>query len=210
MKSVSVLLCMLLSACSIGQAPPVPTLFLVEPTPINATKSSAFSREVIRMGLVRVAAEFSGASLVYRRNDVTFLSDPYNGFVTDPALMLSGRIAGWLDASGAFGGVLQPGSGQPTRYVLEATVTELYGDFRPDQAPAAVLTIQFSLMDSRAASLTTKFSRTYRRRVGLTEASPTSLARGWALGLTEILSVLITDLEANRSSYALVSAGENP
>ena len=54
--------------------------------------------------------------------------------------MLGNRMAEWLDRAGPFKTVAQPGSARPARYVLEATVAELYGDFREGKSPAAVLT----------------------------------------------------------------------
>lgn len=191
---LALLLGLLLAACSIGQPLQPPTTFVVEPAPPAGRLSSAFGRETARMGAVRVAGGFSGTSLVYRRDDVTFVSDPYNAFITDPAAMLSSRIASWLDVAGPFRTVLQPGSNQTTRYVVEATVTQLYGDFRPGEMPAAVLTIQFALVDATALRTTTVFERTYSRRVPLPATNPAALARGLGQALGETLTALVPDL----------------
>jgi uncharacterized lipoprotein YmbA len=90
------------------------------------------------MGNVRVAAAFSGNSLIYRMDDVNYVSDPNQAFIADPASMLGNEMATWLDRSRAFKSVTQPGSTQSARYVLEATVIELYGDFRPGRQPANI------------------------------------------------------------------------
>lgn len=103
-------------------------------------------------------------------------------------------MASWLDAAGPFRAVLQPGAGQVTRYALEASVTELYGDFRPGQAPAAVMTIQFAVADTMAMKGATLYERTFTRRVPLKEATPASLVRGWGPALAEILAALVQDL----------------
>ena len=54
------------------------------------------------MGNVRVAAAFAGNALVYRTDDVTFTSDPYQAFIADPPAMLGNQMAAWLDRAGPF------------------------------------------------------------------------------------------------------------
>ncbi len=189
---------LLLAACSIGKPVPQATTYVVEAPPPAARLSSAFGTEVARMGNVRIAAAFSGNSLVYRRDDVTFQSDPYEAFIADPSGMLGNQIAAWLDRAGPFKAVVQPGSGQTTRYVLEATVTELYGDFRPNQPAAAVMAIQFALVDSTAVRTTTLLERTISRRVPLDRASPDALVRGYGNALSGILTELVGDLASAR------------
>ncbi|MDP1749020.1 MAG: ABC-type transport auxiliary lipoprotein family protein [Reyranella sp.] len=189
-------LALLLAACSIGKPIPQATTYVVEAPPPAARLSGAgaYRSEIARMGNVRVAAAFSGNSLVYRRDDVTYQSDPYEAFIADPSAMLGNQIAAWLDRAGPFKAVVQPGNAQTTRYVLEATVTELYGDFRPGRAPAAVLAIQFALVDATAIRTTTVFERTISRRATLDKATPDALVRGYGSALSGILSELVGDL----------------
>lgn len=190
------LLSLLLVSC--GPAVQLPSMYLIELSPPPARISSSLSRDIARMGSIRVVGGFSGTSLTYRRDDVALVVDPYNSFAADPASMFGSRIAAWLDGAGPFRSVLQPGTGQATRYVLEASIIELYGDFRPDLPPAAVLTIQFILLDEGATRITTAFERTYTRRVPLKQAAPAVLVRGWNAALTEILSALVQDLASGR------------
>src|SRR5207344_1921887 len=75
------------------------------------------------------------------------VSDPYHAFIADPGAMMGSRMAEWLDRSGPFKTVVQPGNPRAAPYVLEATVVEFYGDFRKGQAPVAVLAVQFALID---------------------------------------------------------------
>ena len=70
----------------------------------------------LRMGNLRVAAAFSGNSLIYRMDDVNYVSDPNQAFIADPASMLGNEMAAWLDRSRAFKSVTQPGSTQSARY----------------------------------------------------------------------------------------------
>lgn len=187
---------LVLAACSIGKPIPQATTYVVEP-PAPAARTAAAQRpETLRMGNVRVAAAFAGNSLVYRADDVQYQSDPYNAFIADPATMLGNQMAAWLDRAGPFKAVTQPGSGRPGSHVLEATVTELYGDFRTGRPPAAVLTVQFALIDMTGPRLTTAYERTIARRVDIAQASADALVQGYGKALAEILAQLSAELAA--------------
>ncbi len=183
---------LLLVACSIGKPVPQASTYVVEPP--TATRRP----ETLRMGNVRVAAAFAGHALVYRMQDVQYTSDPYNTFIAEPAAMLGSRMAEWLDRAGPFRTVGQPGSTQPAPYVLEATVTELYGDFRPGQAPAAMLAVQFALVDVTGTRSSVVLQRTLSSRVALPEASPDALVRGYGTALSDVLTQLVAELNAAR------------
>ena len=184
-----------LTACSIGKPIPQPTTYVVDPPMSAATESVARRPETLRMGNVRVAA-YVGNALVYRLDEVQYTSDPYHAFIAEPGAMLGNRMAVWLDRKGPFKTVTQPGSITPAQYVLEATVTELYGDFREGRRPAAVMTVQFVLIDEASASPKVVQERTIASRVDLPHASPDALVRGYGKALAEILLQLVPELSA--------------
>jgi uncharacterized lipoprotein YmbA len=185
------------TACSIGKPVPQATTYIVEP---NAPErlSAAHGKEVVRMGNVRLAAAFAGSSLIYRTDDVTFVSDPYQAFIADPPAMFGTQMAAWLDRAGPFKAVTQPDSALSAKYRLEATVTELYGDFRPGRPATAVMAMQFALVDVDAIGTGLLFERTITRRVPLGGASPNALVRGYNRAVSEILSELAGELAAKR------------
>jgi cholesterol transport system auxiliary component len=189
---------LLLTACSIGKPVPQATTYVVEPDAPTERVSGAHGSEVVRMGNVRVAAAFAGNALVYRTDDVTFTSDPYQAFIADPPAMLGNQMAAWLDRAGPFKAVTQPDSALSANYVLEATVTELYGDFRPGRPAAAVVAVQFALVDVGATGSGLVFGRTIARRVPLERSSPDGLVRGFGRGVSEILSELAGDLAVKK------------
>ena len=189
---------LILAACAIGKPIPQATTYVVDP-PMPAGASAAARRpETLRMGNVRVAAAYAGNALVYRLDDVQYLSDPYQAFIAEPGAMLGNRMAEWLDRAGPFKSVAQPGSARPAVYVLEATVAELYGDFRAGRSPAAVLTVQFALIDQSGARPQLVLERTIASRVDLPQASPDALVRGYGKALAEILSQLLPELSAEK------------
>jgi uncharacterized lipoprotein YmbA len=182
------------AACSIGKPIPQATTYVVEPPLTAAAPPAARRPETMRMGNVRVAAAYSGNALVYRMDDVQYTSDPYSAFIAEPGAMLGNQMAAWLDRAGPFKSVAQPGTATPAQYVLEATVAELYGDFREGRPPAAVLTVQFVLIDQAGPRPKVVLERTIAGRVDLAQASPDALVRGYGKALAEILSQLVSDL----------------
>jgi hypothetical protein len=130
-------------------------------------------------------------------DEVRFTSDPYSRFIADPGTMLGDQMAAWLGRTGRFA-VAGPESTLPAHYLLEATVTELYGDFRPERAAAAVLAVQFALVDQTGARPKAVLERSIARRVDLPRASPDALVRGYGDALAQILAELSTDLQVVR------------
>jgi uncharacterized lipoprotein YmbA len=187
---------LVLAACSIGKPLPQVTTYVIEPPPPASVQAAPQHQETMRMGNVRVAAAFADHALVYRMQDVQYTSDPYNAFIAEPAAMLGNRMAEWLDRAGPFRTVSQPGGTQPVPYVLEATVTELYGDFRPGQSPAAVVAVQFVLIDMTGTRSRIVLERSLTSRVNLPEASPDALVRGYGSALAEILTQLVAEMKA--------------
>jgi ABC-type uncharacterized transport system auxiliary subunit len=190
---------LLVAACSIGKPVPQATTYVVEPNPPTQRVSGAHSSDVVRMGNIRVAAAFSGNALVYRTSDASFTSDPYQAFIADPPAMFGTQMAAWLDRAGPFKAVAQPDSALSANYMLEAAVTELYGDFRPGRSATAVVEIQFALVDLSATGSGLVFSRTISRRIPLEQSSPEGLVKAYGRAVSEILTELAGDLAARRS-----------
>ena len=202
-----------LAACALGKPLPTSTTYIVNPSMDEIRTVAARRPETLRMGNVRVAAAYGGNALVYRMGEVQYTSDPYHAFKAEPDAMLGSRIAEWLDHAGPFDTVAQPGSARPAAYVLDATVIELYGDFREGRRPAAVMAVQFALIDQAGVRPQLLYERTIASRVELPHASPDALVRGYGEALAEILSQLIPDLGAvvahdHRATSAV--AGERP
>jgi uncharacterized lipoprotein YmbA len=188
------ILALTLVACSIGRPIREPTTYIIDP-PIDAAQQPAVRRpETLRVGLVRVAAPYSGSALVYRLDDVRYATDPYHAFVADTGAMLDSRIAGWLERTGPFSHVIAPGSAQSAPYVLEMTVADLYGDFRPAKPPAAVMSVQFVLIDQAAKRPQVTYERSIATRVVLGSESPDALVRGYGTAFADILGQLAADL----------------
>jgi cholesterol transport system auxiliary component len=184
-----------LTACSIGRPIPPAKTYIVEPSVPKSESFEARSPDSLRIGHVRVAAAYAGNALIYRVDDVRFVSDPYNQFMAEPGAMIANQMAAWLDRTGPFRTVAQPESTRAAHYVLEATITELYGDFRPGVTPAAVLAVQFALIDQASVRPKSVLERVVAKRVDLPRAAPDALVRGYGEALGAILGELRDDLQ---------------
>jgi len=187
---------LMVSACSIGRPIPTATTYSIEPPPAAPDTPKPPHPQRLRVERVRVAAPYDRTSLVYRLSAVRYISDPYNAFLAEPGPMLSNRIAEWLAAAGLFKAVDGPEGAAPAPWVLEATVTELYGDFQQGSDPAAVMSVRFAVIDQTSGRPKVTYERTISRRISLSSASPEALVRGYGTGLAEILSQLSADLRA--------------
>jgi cholesterol transport system auxiliary component len=185
---VPLTLALLLGACSLGKPALEANYYVIEPL-LPATVV-ADRRGSLRIGSVRVAAAFASEELVYRMSDVRFERDFYERFINEPGSMLGERLADWLEATGPFQTVTQNRSATSVPFVLEAVVTELYGDFRPEQPPAAVMYVQFTVLDTRPIRPRLVLERGIARRVEIDGASAGALVRGYNWALGEILGEL--------------------
>jgi uncharacterized lipoprotein YmbA len=185
-----------LAGCAIGKPMPSITTYVIE-LPVDTGERIELPRaETLRVGKVRVAAAFGGETLVYRLDDVRYEADPYHAFIADSGSMFASRIAERLGNTGLFKSATQPETVRPARYVLEATVVELYGDFRPGRRAAAVVAVQFALLDQSTPRLSVVHECTIASRIDLAQASPDELVRGYGKALADILSRLVVELGA--------------
>jgi cholesterol transport system auxiliary component len=186
---------LIVSACSIGRPIPTATTYSIEPAPSAPYHSTPSHPERLRVERVRVAAPYDRAALVYRVSAVRYMPDPYHTFLADPGSMLSNRIAEWLATTQVFKAVEGPGGAAPAPWVLEATVTELYGDFQAGgNGPSAVMSIRFTIIDEGNARPRVAYERLLSQRVSVSSASPEALVLGYQTALGDILTQLATDL----------------
>ncbi|MGB8433981.1 MAG: hypothetical protein WCE38_06970 [Burkholderiales bacterium] len=166
-------------ALSIESSPPVH-----EPAVFAAT---------LKVGRISMQPPYGATSFVYRAGDLRYEIDPYNGFVASPGDLLGHEIARWLGRAGLFATVREPASPLTGDFVLEGLLTELYGDTRDPQKPAAVLSIQISLRRASAKGGVV-FEQAYAQRVAIENASPEALVRGYGTALGKVLDALARDL----------------
>jgi uncharacterized lipoprotein YmbA len=149
----------------------------------------------LKMGSFSVTAPFDSKSLVYRLSDQRYEKDFYNAYITTPSNMFANATRQWLDQSAIFRITVAQGTNFFPFYTLQATIDELYGDYRGK--PEAVVSVQFFLTVTNPnipAPLIT--AKRYTQRVALANNLPQTLVLGQQQALAEILQQLEADLFA--------------
>ncbi len=146
-------------------------------------------RVVLTIRRLTIAAPFSGQSFIYRIGDFSYERDPYAQFLVTPEQSLAEPVRAYLQQTGKFNMVVEPGSALKPNILIEIDVPELYGDFRNLKAPAAVLTMSCLCFDTtnglpgRVLCL-----NTFSRRVPLKTRTASALMAGWNEALKELVS----------------------
>ena len=94
-----------------------------------------------------------------------------------------GRTAMRLEGTRAYFG-----AGSDTPYVLDGAVNALYGDFREGRTPAAILEMQFFLLDDSGARTRIVARHSYRREVQCGSQSGPELVKAWNSALVGVLA----------------------
>jgi cholesterol transport system auxiliary component len=162
----------------------------------NEKPYASISDAVLKIRRFHVASQFEGKGFVYRRSDLTYESDFYNEFLISPGVMIAEEVNKWLTESGIFQRVISSSSLIEPTFYLEGVVSALYGDYRSNHSPEAVLEVQFFLVRNISARPVAVFAKTYRQKTVLKEKSPASLAEGWSRSLEHILSQFEVDVKA--------------
>lgn len=189
-----VLIALTLLACA-PTRPPIDTAnWLVAPERTGPPRKMQ-SPLWLKMGAFSVATPFDTKSLVYRVSDQRYEKDFYNAYIATPSSMFSNASRQWLDQSGIFRITVAQGTSFFPFYTLQATIDELYGDYRVK--PEAVVSVQFFLTVTNPNLPTPLITaKRYTQRVALTNTLPQTLALGQQRALADILQQLEADLFA--------------
>jgi len=153
---------------------------------------------VLKLAHVNVSPPYDGKGFVYRIAAQNFETDFYNQFLVAPGSMVADELFEALRRAGLFQYVLNSGSAAQPTHFLEATVEELYGDFRSDSGGNAVLAMSFVMSRPPAATPRAVFQKQYEKTVPLQARSAEALVQGWNRALEEILDALIADLRTSK------------
>jgi cholesterol transport system auxiliary component len=147
----------------------------------------------LKMGSFSVSTPFDTKSLVYRVGDQRYEKDFYNAYIATPSSMFSNATRQWLDQSGIFRLTVAQGTSFFPFYTLQATIDELYGDYRGK--PEAVVSVQFFLTVTNPNIPTPLITaKRYTQRVALADNQPQTLVLGQQQALAGILQQLEADL----------------
>jgi cholesterol transport system auxiliary component len=152
-------------------------------------------RTVLKVKKFRILPRFEGKELVYRTGEYRYESDYYHEWFVAPNGMVTQQVQDWLAAAGLFEHVLGSGSAGDETHMLEGTVTALYGDYRNQGSPKAVVGLQVVLFDEGLTNPGILIQREYQRDVALSSPTPEALMQGWNDALRLILAALEEDVK---------------
>ena len=160
---------------------------------IVATNVVAGDR-VLGIRNLQIAAPFDGRSLVYRTGEFSYVRDPYAEFLESPEEELRAPVREWFRDKGDFSAVKEAGSASKPDTLVEISVSQLFGDFRQPEHPAAILTIRFVFFDAvNGIPGKVVFEQGYSQNVPLNAPTAAALMEGWNHALAKILTEVSAD-----------------
>lgn len=181
-----------LSACSLNTPAPARSTFLPRAEFTQARAPAAPLPGLLLVNVFSVAEAFAGKSMVYRFDAHRYETDFYNQFLVAPRDFVSQSVLEWMQRAHVFESVAAAaGNRAPRALLLNGSVTELYADVRDAQRPAAVVAIQFYLVDETQAARPLRLAEELRHSVPIADAS----AAAYADGVSRAMQAIFAELE---------------
>ncbi len=149
---------------------------------------------VLKVRHFSISSPFETREFVYRKTNSEYASDFYSRFFAPPADLIAEETHQWLGASGVFANVIDSFSSADYDYMLEGDVETIYGDYRRQSDPNAVMEIKFVLIDEHLKRDVVIFNTKYRSVQPTGDKAGPALVEGFNACLTEILTNLEADL----------------
>ncbi|MCA0937147.1 hypothetical protein LCL85_16525 [Vibrio alginolyticus] len=181
-----------LASCSISEPVESPKHYTIVADHPDKTLPQKY--EFLLVDSVRVDSPFNNTQMIFRLSDVSFETDHYNRYISEPSALIENQLPATLTHTGLVEHAVPYSSGVSSSVVLKTIVTQLYGDFRSDLPPSAVMEIQFILVDSSNVRPTIIFDKKIFSQVPLSERTPEEYAKGLGIALTEILDELTDEI----------------
>ena len=156
--------------------------------------------KVLEIYYPEMSSQFSGSNFVYRTDALKYTSDYYNMFFVSPYEQINKNELKYLASSQIFKYTSNNSYPLQPDYILKTYVSELYADYRDANAPKAVMTIQFVLLDAKAPTSTIIFNKTFTKNIALTQKSSDALVFAWSNELESILRQVTYTIENKISS----------
>jgi hypothetical protein len=162
-------------------------------TPADPPSAGARTN-VFALRRISVSPLYRSQSFTYRTADDTYEQDPYAAFMVPPERALAGPIRAWMGEGGAFGRVVEPGSGLTPTVVAEVSVNELCGDFRKPSQPVGAMELHFVVYDFNEESPgRIVLDKVCARETPLSQRTPAALMAAWENDLREIMQEINSD-----------------
>jgi ABC-type uncharacterized transport system auxiliary subunit len=149
---------------------------------------------LVALNRVSISPLFQSRFFTYRTAESSYEQDPYAAFLAPPERAIAEPIRHWIRTSGAFGRLVEPGSGLVPSLTVEVSVTQLYGDFRKSSGPVATMELRwlvYELSDGSPGRIV--LDRVYARETAVAKKSPAAIMAAWDTDLHQILEQLTSD-----------------
>lgn len=143
----------------------------------------------------RVGPRYEATEFVYRRGELVWESDFYNGFLIPPSAQVTECVRESLAASGLFRHVAAKSAPAPADVEVETVVNSLYGDWSDPERPRAVLELELFAIDPAGPLPAIRLHRRYRLEVDTGEPSARALVAAWSRALGDALAQWCSELE---------------
>jgi ABC-type uncharacterized transport system auxiliary subunit len=182
-----------LAACGLSRPAVERTQYLLAASR-DAPAAAAPKPVAIKVRPLRADALYERQEFLYRVDGQRVISDFYNEFAERPDAMITAAMIGWLKSSQLFTAVIEPGVPADAPYVLDGSVTALYGDLQAPQKPAAVMALRVYVVRAANPTLEVVLDRTFQQRVEVPANTPQAFAQGYNQALALILAALEREL----------------
>ena len=159
------------------------------------------SDRIVALNRVSISPTFQSRSFTYRTGDNSYEQDPYAGFLIPPERALAEAIRASMRASGVFGRVVDPGSAITPTVLVEASINELYGDFRQASRPIGTMGIHiicYEVQDGEPRHII--FDKYCLQETALARKTPSALVAAWDEDLREIMNQINSEYAKTNST----------
>jgi hypothetical protein len=156
----------------------------------------------ITQGTISVTSPFDTKSFVYRLDEQKYEKDFYNEYITIPSEMIASATRQWLNAAGIFEFAVNNGNTLMPLYLLQGAVDEMYTDFRKDQTPAVVFTIEYYLSTTDGKKKNNViFRKKYTLRENISDNTAKSIVKAQQTVITKAFIQFEDDLSKEASNF---------
>jgi hypothetical protein len=150
------------------------------------------NKRIVFIDQITAAPPFDQLDFLYRVSSDRYLTDYYHSFLVSPAQQLEPKLVNYLKALGNFN--LETKTPSILHDKLQVKITQFYADYRNHALPKATIGIHFTLTRSVDDKNTVLFDKTLCANISLKEKNTNSLLEAWGLGLRNILSQVVNEL----------------
>ncbi|TGL56037.1 hypothetical protein EHQ59_01975 [Leptospira kemamanensis] len=171
---------------------PEKRFFLIETTDTKQLYPTPKPRTFL-VRKVFISPRFEGKEFVYRKDNVVYESDFYNGFFIPPSHNFREEFSKSLIRSGNFEWDANLHTRLSITHFIEINLSQLYGDFRAKD-PKAVLEFEVVVYEDKDSISSPVFRKTYKQQITMEKKDAESLVIGWNTAFSNAFSEMNSDL----------------